>query len=34
MINGYGNGCLGPDDGATRAQVAQMLMNFINDQNA
>ena len=29
IINGYGNGLLGVKDNATRAQVAQMLMNFV-----
>jgi len=29
IMNGYGNGYLGPNDGATRAQAAQMLKNFI-----
>ena len=30
IINGYGDGRLGPQGLATRAQVAQMLMNFLN----
>ena len=29
IINGYGDGRLGPQGQATRAQVAQMLMNFL-----
>lgn len=29
IINGYGNGQLGPQRLATRAQVAQMLMNYL-----
>lgn len=29
IINGYGNGRLGPQRNSTRAQVAQMLKNFI-----
>jgi len=29
VMDGYGNGCLGPNDGATRAQAAQMLKNFM-----
>ena len=28
-MGGYGNGYLGPNDGATRAQAAQMLKNFM-----
>lgn len=32
IINGYGNGQLGPQGRATRAQVAQMLKNFIENQ--
>ena len=32
IINGYGNGQLGPQGRATRAQVAQMLKNFIETQ--
>ena len=31
--NGYGNGILGAKDNATRAQVAQMLMNFVKSLN-
>ena len=31
MITGYGNGLLGAKDNATRAQVAQMLMNFVKN---
>ena len=33
IINGYGNGLLGVTDNATRAQVAQMLMNFVKCLN-
>lgn len=33
IINGYGNGLLGVKDNATRAQVAQMLMNFVKCLN-
>jgi len=29
IMDGYGNGYLGPNDGATRAQAAQMLKNFM-----
>lgn len=29
IITGYGNSLFGPDDKITRAQVAQMLKNFI-----
>ena len=29
IVSGYGNGQLGPQDQATRAQVAQIMMNFI-----
>ena len=29
VINGYGNGVLAPKGLATRAQVAQMLMNYL-----
>ena len=29
VINGYGDGRLGPQGLATRAQAAQMLMNFL-----
>ena len=29
VMGGYGNGYLGPNDGATRAQTAQMLKNFM-----
>ena len=29
VMGGYGNGYLGPNDGATRAQAAQMLKNFM-----
>ena len=29
IINGYGNGQLDPQGSATRAQAAQMLMNFL-----
>lgn len=32
IINGYGDGRLGPDGLATRAQVAQMLKNYIESQ--
>lgn len=32
ILNGYGDGRLGPQGQATRAQVAQMLKNFIEDQ--
>ena len=32
IINGYGDGLLGPQGQATRAQVAQMLMNFLKNR--
>ena len=32
ILNGYGDGQLGPQGQATRAQVAQMLKNFIENQ--
>ena len=32
ILNGYGDGWLGPQGQATRAQVAQMLKNFIENQ--
>ena len=32
IINGYGDGRLGPQGQATRAQVAQMLMNFLKNR--
>ena len=32
ILNGYGDGRLGPQRNATRAQVAQMLKNFIENQ--
>ncbi len=32
ILNGYGDGRLGPKGLATRAQVAQMLMNFLKDK--
>ncbi len=32
ILNGYGNGRLGPQGQATRAQAAQMLKNFIENQ--
>ena len=32
ILNGYGDGRLGPQGQATRAQVAQMLKNFIENQ--
>lgn len=32
ILNGYGDGRLGPQGLATRAQVAQMLMNFLKDE--
>ncbi len=32
IINGYGNGRLGPQGQATRAQVAQMLKNFLENR--
>jgi len=32
ILNGYGGGRLGPQGQATRAQVAQMLKNFIENQ--
>ena len=32
ILNGYGDGRLGPQGQATRAQVAQMLKNFIESQ--
>ena len=32
IINGYGNGRLGPQGRATRAQVAQILKNFLDNQ--
>ena len=32
IINGYGDGRLGPQGLATRAQVAQILKNFLGDQ--
>lgn len=32
VINGYGDGRLGPKGLAARAQVAQMLMNFLKEQ--
>ena len=31
IVGGYGNGYLGPRDTATRAQVAQMLTNFLDN---
>ncbi|MEY8389596.1 S-layer homology domain-containing protein [Oscillospiraceae bacterium 38-13] len=34
ILNGYGDGRLGPQGQATRAQVAQMLKNFIENQEA
>ncbi len=34
ILNGYGDGRLGPQGQATRAQVAQMLKNFIEGQEA
>ena len=33
IVNGYGNGTLNPKGRATRAQVAQMLMNFLRNLN-
>ena len=33
IVNGYGNGLMGPQGNATRAQVAQMLMNFLRNLN-
>lgn len=33
IVNGFGNGLLGPQGNATRAQVAQMLMNFLRNLN-
>ena len=33
IVNGFGNGLLGPKGNATRAQVAQMLMNFLRKLN-
>ena len=32
IMDGYGNGLLSPQDLATRAQVAQMLKNFLTGQ--
>ena len=32
ILNGYSDGRLGPQGRATRAQVAQMLKNFIENQ--
>lgn len=32
IVNGYGDGRLGPNGLATRAQVAQMLKNFMEGQ--
>ena len=32
ILNGYDNGRLGPQGQATRAQAAQMLKNFIENQ--
>lgn len=32
ILNGYGDGRLGPQGQATRAQVAQMLKNFMENQ--
>ena len=32
ILNGYGDGRLGPQGLATRAQVAQMLKNFLNNE--
>ena len=32
ILNGYGDGRLGPQGQATRAQVAQMLMSFLKDE--
>lgn len=32
IVNGYGNGWLGPQGQVTRAQVAQMLKNYIENQ--
>ena len=32
VVNGYGNGQLAPQGLATRAQVAQMLMNFLKNR--
>lgn len=34
IVGGYGNGQLGPQGQATHAQVAQMLKNFIQDQES
>ena len=34
ILNGGGDGRLAPQDQATRAQVAQMLKNFIENQEA
>ena len=34
ILNGYGDGRLGPKGQATRAQVAQMLKNFVENQEA
>ena len=31
IVNGYGDGKLAPKGEATRAQVAQMLMNYLNN---
>ena len=33
ILNGYGDGRLGPQGQATRAQVAQMLKNFIGNRD-
>ncbi|NBI68961.1 S-layer homology domain-containing protein, partial [Pseudoflavonifractor sp. 60] len=32
ILNGYSDGRLGPQGQATRAQVAQMLQNFMENQ--
>ena len=34
ILNGYGDGRLGPQGRATRAQAARMLKNFIEDQES
>jgi len=33
LMNGYGDGRLGPKGQATRAQVAQMLKNYLEEQS-
>jgi len=33
VMSGYGNGLLAPNDNATRAQAAQMLMNYLHNRD-